>query len=41
MNFDLKKYLAEGKLTEDTPVEEMEDFAGGRGKGAVYNISKV
>ena len=34
MNFDLKKYLAEGKLTEDIPVEEMEDFAGGRGEGA-------
>ena len=33
-NFDLKKYLAEGKLTEDIPVEEMEEFAEGRGEGA-------
>ena len=34
MSFDLKKYLAEGKLTEDIPVEEMKDFAEGRGDGA-------
>ncbi len=33
-NFDLRKYLAEGKLTEDIPVEEMESFAEGRGEGA-------
>ena len=33
-DFDLKKYLAEGKLTEDIPVEEMEEFAEGRGEGA-------
>ena len=33
-NFDLKKYLAENKLTENLPVEEMEDFAEGRGEGA-------
>ena len=33
-NFDLKKYLSEGKLTEDIPVEEMESFAEGRGEGA-------
>ena len=33
-NFNLKKYLAENKLTEDIPVEEMEKFAEGRGEGA-------
>ena len=33
-NFDLRKYLSEGKLTEDIPVEEMEGFAEGRGEGA-------
>ena len=33
-NFNLKKYLSEGKLTEDIPVEEMESFAEGRGEGA-------
>jgi len=33
-DFDLRKYLAEGKLTEDIPVEEMEEFAEGRGEGA-------
>jgi hypothetical protein len=34
MSFDLRKYLIENKLTEDIPVEEMKDFAEGRGEGA-------
>ena len=34
MSFDFKKYITEGKLTEDIPVEEMENFAEGRGEGA-------
>jgi len=34
-NFDYKKYLAEGNLfKEDISVEEMEEFAEGRGEGA-------
>ena len=33
-NFDLKKYLTEGRLFEDISVEEMEEFAEGRGEGA-------
>jgi len=34
-NFDYKKYLVEGNLfKEDISVEEMEEFAEGRGKGA-------
>ena len=33
-NFDYKKYIIEGKLTENIPVEEMEGFAEGRGEGA-------
>ena len=32
--FNLKKYLAENKLTENISEEEMESFAEGRGEGA-------
>ena len=41
MSFDLRKYLIENKLTEDIPVEEMEDFAEGRGEGAEKIADKV